>query len=189
MMGHLKCSTFEQNYLAKTTFVDTQSVILGLPQRKDLTTQMQQVGKRKRMPVELDPAATQRIEEDPQLKDIVQKRTKRRKELQEKYQTVANSSLKDRKDYKSIGDRERAVRAKLRVASIDMVPEDIWPPNLESETFGKPLPHDELYSQRQKIATEMFGCPQSSDKLGAWLSLIELCSSSRQQKTRASAKA
>lgn len=93
VLGHVKASTFDKYYLAKSPFADSQSVILGQQQRKDLTSQFHRAGnyRDERAPQELPPEEMAKIEENPELKESIMAKEDKKQQLQTDYGSIKNS--------------------------------------------------------------------------------------------------
>lgn len=76
ILGHVRASTYEKNYLAKTLFADSQLIIQGNAQRQDLTSQFQRMGnlRDERAPLKLPPGELLKIEDDEELVEHQEKR-------------------------------------------------------------------------------------------------------------------
>lgn len=195
ILGHVKASTFEKNYLAKTPFADSQSIILGLKQRKDLTSQFQGAGnyRDERAPQELPPEERAKVEKNPILEELIQATNTKRRQLTKKYGSIRRSPLESQKEYSSVYGMEARCRTKLLKTALEQH-RNSWykemlqsPEGLLSDTrctdsdqFNDYLrvPDHTLSPQRTIVATAMFGHPTTIDFPGVLHALVGLCSGS-----------
>lgn len=101
VLGHLKASTFARHYASKTPNIDSQSLVLGLEQRKDLTSQFERAGvfRDEDAPKELPDKQLQEIEEDGELSGLRSDRDAKKAELQRDYGSIRKSPILEKSSY------------------------------------------------------------------------------------------